>query len=888
MKTAASNKNASPPTPEAIRRMMADGKHKMALDAAKELHKAAANADSEALLIDAYAGRIRSLTETGMPQEAAALRTVVLERFPHAVARLAQSNRNSPEGIADLLAPLTDPALPATDRKAVEDRIRTEIWDLAAIAGCPALPPDHPLRAAAAALDKAFVAVTSRAVTDEELQLPEVSHRSPLSPWKLLVRAIADFHRGDDSKCPETLGLLNPDSVPARLVPALNSLVGGSKAARSTPELPPAAARLVDGFRVKTAHLKSALLKVQTAFDNEANLPEVRKAIELAVAETRKSAPDLVEQVKRCMYIRSQVEGFEEERIVAALGSGIARDPALFRSLALAFEATRSSDYFPDACMAWNAYLQGAFEAGAVTPTSMEAGVIYLHMAELLSKSDDGDIADARMDERAFGVPEDELYYLDPQSLFQLACTSDPHTDAFAKWLRATAAAMDRKSASKPEKVRETVKVAEAWHAALPRDIEPLLFLMDQADERNAFKKALEYLERAERIDQVNPKVRAARLRLLARAVIGHLKRDKPLLAKEKLASLAELPAASQGDRAAVVDALAWKVSLASGELDEANRRQGAALEKLGENGVRLLFNTVGNQVPGDQGPIPKDKRAPQDPQLAKTVARVATAAREFGFEEIWVTTGDLKEVSEQIPKLGESLSTPELLALSTVGLQFQDPAITFSATAIGLGRSPETDPRFLVDRAACLPDNPERIDICAEAAVVLGREQRDTAVVDDAIEINPYAVGSATALTLEQARDVVRREKLQTKFPKYGDPGPDYDDLLGVRCDCPACRRKRGDKVSPRQEEYWLDQAASDMDQEDALEDDGFDADFRRQFFSRLPEGIPPVVARRMFDIFADGIKSGEEPAEVLARLQTIVDRYASPEPGTRKGKGR
>src|SRR5438309_318898 len=71
----------------------------------------------------------------------------------------------------------------------------------AALAECAALPAEHPLRTAASALQRAFLAVTEGPVGEAALELPEVSRRSPLAPWKLLVRAIACFYRGEDDAC---------------------------------------------------------------------------------------------------------------------------------------------------------------------------------------------------------------------------------------------------------------------------------------------------------------------------------------------------------------------------------------------------------------------------------------------------------------------------------------------------------------------------------------------------------------------------------------------------------------------------------------------------------------------------------------------------------------
>src|ERR1700689_4164262 len=67
-----------------IRQLLAHGKSKTALDRAKDLHKALASAASEALLIEAYAGRIQALLDQNLALEAKSLIELVRERYPSA------------------------------------------------------------------------------------------------------------------------------------------------------------------------------------------------------------------------------------------------------------------------------------------------------------------------------------------------------------------------------------------------------------------------------------------------------------------------------------------------------------------------------------------------------------------------------------------------------------------------------------------------------------------------------------------------------------------------------------------------------------------------------------------------------------------------------------
>src|SRR5207248_11778056 len=124
------------------------------------------------------------------------------------------------------------------------------------------------------------------------------------------------------------------------------------------------------------------------------------------------------------------------------------------------------------------------------------------------------------------------------------------------------------------------------------------------------------------------------------------------------------------------------------------------------------------------------------------------------------------------------------------------------AASGAGLAHGGPSEAHFMLLRARALPgDHASRYLALAAAAAELGRFHRDMQVVDKAVEIvrNPLG-GDSISLTLEQAREVVRKELAAQAFP--GDSfnsGPDYRDLLpGRLCQCPDCRRRRGETVSP------------------------------------------------------------------------------------------
>ena len=109
-----------------VRQLMANGKYKVAVETAKEIHKAQATPASEALLVDAYAARIQALVDQNLALEAKALLDLVQERYPSARQRL--NERNTLVGteagrIEELVRPLNDPALSAEQRALPSKRL---------------------------------------------------------------------------------------------------------------------------------------------------------------------------------------------------------------------------------------------------------------------------------------------------------------------------------------------------------------------------------------------------------------------------------------------------------------------------------------------------------------------------------------------------------------------------------------------------------------------------------------------------------------------------------------------------------------------------------------------------------------------------------------------
>jgi hypothetical protein len=76
------------------------------VEAAKRLYKETRSVETEALLVDAYAARIRALIATEMSREACELASLVVERYPGTRERIMPLVRESAARVEGDLGPL--------------------------------------------------------------------------------------------------------------------------------------------------------------------------------------------------------------------------------------------------------------------------------------------------------------------------------------------------------------------------------------------------------------------------------------------------------------------------------------------------------------------------------------------------------------------------------------------------------------------------------------------------------------------------------------------------------------------------------------------------------------------------------------------------------------
>ena len=824
-----------------IRQLIVNGKFKTALDRAKELHKARGTAASESLLIDAYAARIESLIQQNLVLEAKSLIELVQERFPSSKPRLQALGMSAAAhsgALDELVKPLTDPNLSLELRSSIEQSLQNQLHDLSPLAACPALPPEHPLRQAASALQAAFVAVTSGPVAVDALALPEVSHRSPLAPWKLFIRAIGCFYRNEDDACRDYLEAIKPESTPARLIPAIRAMLTGRPAAQLTP----ASSVLVAASSSNLLVLRTALEALDQAFNSE-HESRILQAIRNAVSECRLTSPGLLEELRKRVSVRCVMADLDERKVTSAMGGTPVPGAHLTRLLARALERSGGLEDLTQSCVMWDQFKRFGIEEGWLPPNGAEVAALYLHMAGLIRRLPAALLADLQksISAKKNKTPGAEPYFLFPEILYQRAVTFDPHFEAFSQWL------------DWAKQIRGTYAetVADCWHSKLPLDLEPILFLLQAAAGRSLYHTALKHLAKAEQIDSVHPTVRRARLRLMTGSVLWRIKQKKFRLAEEELAQMSSLPQTQQGDRPAVLAALRYLVNAAQGRTELAAAEH-AQVERLLESRIAaelLIFGAAEAAKRRDLAPLgpvrllDKTDLAP----LSQGFARVVALFKDVQGMNLFLPLDYMDEVAKQISRGGQAIDTGQLLTLAEAGMTADHFQLAYAATSAGLEHGGVTEVKFLLLRSKSLPKGlTDRRMVCAAAAVELARQRLDMELVADAVQTLHQLAPQGFSVSIEEAVEVIRKEKQARTISAQGTPSPDYSDLFVTeKCQCPECRRRRGEEPD--------------------FDDDELDSIFGPE----IPPDMPPEIAQMLYEETAKAVESGESLEDLLLRLQ-------------------
>ena len=869
-----------PEEAERVRELIATQHSKSALQMAKDLHKRCATAESEALLVDVYQARIADLLKLRMTVEAKALMAIVSERFPAARPRLEELNRQlrALDGrLEDVVAPLRDPNLGAADREAIETFIRQRVWDLASLANVSSLPGEHSLRIAAAALHTAFKAVTQGPVDDALLALPEVARRSPLAGWKALVRAIACYHRREDEECGKWLLTIPDDAVAARARPSLNAILGTELGAKADAnKFTAAEQRLMAAVADHGPALRKALATLESAFaaKKRHSILEAARGVAAAAAGCDAAVRERLRQhiTLRCVA----EEEIPSTAIEAALGGPPKQNAYFFRLLARIEEEQQTAESSAEAVFAWEEFRRLAIQERWFAAGSLEDGVLSLHMAQMVVKLP-ADIVEEVEDMEPFfhqpGKRRDEEGLPSAGTLYERACRADPSQDAFQQWLE---------WASKHCSGKIADQVAERWHEARGTDVQPLLYLMDSAEKRDAFKKSLNYLNEAERLDRLNPAVRRAKLRILLSGVLRHLRQRKTSLAMAGIEQLQSVPEVRPGEVSALTALLGW--CCAEIDKDQAAKEQRArdAVQLLGGVATHMVLFALINEAelgPNVQCPDLKfDRKAALE--LLNGTVRACQLGESAGLP-MPLSFDWTSELIDMLKKPNCPADAAQLLSIGEAALRDGSKELAHAVSVAGLSGG-MANARFLFLRARAVPAWAfSQRDGCFAAALELARRERDSELTGKILDelsggarLGNGAISyraeemASRSVSRELLSEILEEERGAKKFPDQRNPeSPGYAAKLKsteIECDCPNCRARRGEPLDDSDD--WDDE----VDEEDE-EDEQNEADIRGIFsnsvlneLDKILDALEPGLSRKA----REAIAAGENPLRVLDRM--------------------
>jgi hypothetical protein len=688
-----------PDTRARLEQLLAKGDTRAAVETAKLLVREQPGTASEALAVRAYAERIKALIAEGLGREAAAIAAIVRERFPVHLSPwtpLLDDARFAAGDFDWVLSELRD----ASDERriALEERLLPWIVDPAPIANSVALDPADALAREARVVAELFETVTSRIATPEEMaKLNDIRRRSPLAPWKLLVRAIDAFHRNDDDRVAANVGAIDARSPAARAGAVLTELTTGrSKGPRSF-----AAERLIDRVSGGRATLAAQIRSIDAASKDD-DRRRVREEMR-ALSRSFDTLPPYAREQLRLALLPIIGIHFGPEQLAGLFRIG-EHDPAMGRYGATIMEMSG----VPFADGIWVAYADGLLEERKLEP--WQAAEIYLHALSAGGGDDD-----------------------DP-----FGCTDPTHDHPVGEQLD-TARVIEKIIASRPAPAvldrltpqldrlgkKELRRVLTAWRKADPDAPAPLVRLLRLAEQEHRYDEALPLIRQGDRMKTIDPEYARLRLRLSLRKAEQLLAAKKREAAASLLAELAARPEDLGEDVAAYVLALRWAAAP-----PEAAAELLSGLAQRGVAGELVLAEVTGEL--GMQFALPASHPTPEE--LLEGVRRGIKALHSIGVtprHSAWL----LERTKPHLDRADER----QLLAIAGVALVCGATDLAWAATARGLELGGPLLQRTLLFRAEILIGTPaDRIRTLAviKAAQMLAQRAHDSDIVARATEL--------------------------------------------------------------------------------------------------------------------------------------------------------
>jgi hypothetical protein len=687
-----------PDTRTRVEQLLAKGDTRAAVEAAKLLVREEPGTASEVFAVRVYAERIKALIAEGLGREAAALASIVRERFPAHLSSwtsLLEEARLAAGDFDWILIELRDAS--EERRAAVEERLLLWIVDPAAIARSAALDPADPLAREARIVAELFETVTSRIASPEELAtLGDIRRRSPFAPWKLLLRAIDAFHRNDDERVSTNVAAIDPRSPAARAGAVLTELTGGRpKGQRSF-----AAERLIDRISGGRATIAAQIRSIDAASKSD-DRRRVREETRALTKSLDTLSPYVREQLRLALLPLVGIH-FGPEQLAGLLRIG-EDDAAVQRYGATIVEMTG----MPFAAGIWVAYADGLLEGRELEP--WQAAEIYLHA---LSAGGDDDDPFVCMDP-THGHPVDEQP--DTARIIEKIIAARP-----------AAAVLDRLAPhlDRLDK-KELRRVLTAWRKADPDAPQPLVRLLRLAEKERRYDEALPLIRQGDRMKTIDPEYARLRLRLSLRKAEQLLVAKKREAADALLAELAVRPEDLGEDAMAYVLALQWAAAPPA--------RAAELLAGLAQRGVagELVLAEVTGAL-GMQFALPASH--PSAEEMLEGIGRGVAMLRSVG-----VTPRYSSWLLERTKTHLDRATPQQLLIIGSTALASAMNELAWAATARGLELGGPMLHRMLLLRAEIRIETQHdrtRTLAAINAARALAQRAHDSDIVARAVEL--------------------------------------------------------------------------------------------------------------------------------------------------------
>lgn len=459
------------------------GDTRTAIEIAKECHRRQPGPESSALLGRLYLERGRRLIEKNLFAEALMVLNNALT-FGQGSAELLRLMFEC--GVRSRQYETALSALKRLDDPSERLRAAACLADEAVACGesldrlCePAVREDvQRIRRAFAAFERGDDA----AVADE---LKAVGLTSPCAGWKWLLLGLAAYTRGDRDHARLSWGKCGDAGRPARLAAILRS---GLLHDGPTSNLPPnLRARLLDRFDNPRLGLLTQIKRLLTDDQPDMALDACARLLILVDAPER--------QIFARRLARAICEEMgNHERVARRFNhvfGPLPEDPQLYRAAALYLEKSSPDE----AIELWSAYLKDLDDVEAIPPHLRDRAraLVLRRMGDLAERADASDDLAAFP---SFGLaPSDEAIHYYRESLKYCDADRITHERLMAAYLR-------RKRENKAE--RQAHEILQRW----PNDGSALVFLGRRCVERNAYRKALGFLQRAHQAEPFDDRIR--------------------------------------------------------------------------------------------------------------------------------------------------------------------------------------------------------------------------------------------------------------------------------------------------------------------------------------------------------------------------------------------